>query len=241
MTKSQRILALTASAVLIAASCGGSSESSDSSASASSPATDPPATDPPATDPPATDPPATDPPATDPPATDPPATDPPVTDPPAPPLPDTPVVATLNRVYAFDGSEPDFSLLPALPEEVEAHWFTSGDVLAVVFVGLPVDVDACPGNSIQTATGFEFVSNAPMPAGACGDFPTAIDNTASQGVQICGDRVGYLSLIPTGTAGTLFSSLERPDPDIGGVGITGFAELPDPSVLPEIALDQLAC
>jgi len=220
MNKTQRILALAAAVVMIAASCSGSDESSDSSAGSS---------------------PATEAPSTDPPATDPPATDPPATDPPAPPLPDTPVVAMLNGVYTFGGPEPDFALLPALPNEIEAHWFSSGDVLAVVYVGLSVDVDACPGSSIRTATGFEFVSNAPMPQGACDDFPTLIENTASQGVQICDGRVGYLSLIPTGTAGTLFSSLEKPDPEVVGVGITGFVELTDPSTLPEISLDQLAC
>jgi hypothetical protein len=150
-------------------------------------------------------------------------------------------VATLNTVYSFDGGEIDFAQLPALPDEVEAHWYSSGDVLAVVFVGLSADVDACPGNSINTATGFEFVSNAPLPNGACDDFPTLIENSADQGVQICDDRVGYLSLIPTGVPGTLFASIEKPDPDVTGVGITGSVDMPDPSVLPEISHDQLAC
>ena len=235
MSKVLRKVAFAAAATMIAASCSGSDESSDSSTEDSSQAAEVQATDPPATDPPATNPPATDPPATDPPATDaPPSTDP-------PDLPTTPVVAVLNRAYEFTGGDPDLNALPALPEEVEAHWYSSGDVLAVVYVGLSADVDACPGNSMQTANGFGFVSNAPLPNGACDDFPTLVDNSASQGVQICNGQVGYLSLIPTGTAGTLFASIERPDPDVEGVGITGSVDLPDPSVLPEITHDQLAC
>jgi hypothetical protein len=250
MSKTLRKVALATVVVMIAASCSSSDDSSDSSTDSASPATTALATDPPATDPPATDPPATDPPTTDPPATDRPATDPPVTEPlatdappstEAPALPTTPVVAVLDRAYYFTGGEPAPGEAPAEPGDVEAHWYSSGDVLAVVYVGLSPLVDACPGNSLQLADGFEFVSNAPLPSGSCDDFPTLIDNSADQGVQICGDRVGYLSLIPTGVPGTLFASIERPDPDVTGVGVTGLIDLPDPSILPEITHDQLAC
>jgi hypothetical protein len=248
MSKTLRTVALAVVVVMIAASCSSSDESSDSSTDSApataAPATDPPATDPPPTDPPATDPPATDPPQTDPPATDPPATDPPATDPPPtdpPDLPPTPVVAVLDRGYNFSGGDPDPDALPAQPGEVEAHWYSSGEVLAVVYVGLSDTIDACPGNSLRTASGFSFVSNAPLPNGVCDDFPTLINNTPNQGVQLCAGRVSYLSLIPTGTVGTLFASVERPDPDVSGVGITGLVELTDPSVLPGITREQLAC
>jgi hypothetical protein len=237
MNKPLRKLTLAITIAVIATSCGGSDESS--STDSAEPAANALATDPPATDPPATDPPATDPPVTDPPATDPPATDPPAADPPD--LPPTPVVAALDRAYIFSGGEPAPGEAPAEPGEVEAHWYSSGDVLAVVYVGLSADIDACPGNSLRLADGFDFVSNAPLPNGACDDFPTLIENSADQGVQLCAGRVGYLSLIPTGSTGTLFASVERPTPDDDGVGVTGLIELTDPSILPEITKDQLAC
>ena len=242
MTTTRRILALAAAATLIAVGCSDDDDSSDSTIDTAAPTSAAPATDAPATDPPATDaPPSTDPPATDaPPATQPPATDaPPSTDPPA--LPDTPIVAAISQTYDFEGGDPDPADLPAAPGSVEAHWYTSGDVMAVVFVGLDPEANACPGNSIRTATGFEFVSNGPLPNGICDDFSTLIENTSSQGVQLCDGRVGYLTLIPAGTSGELYSSIERSDPDVTGVGLTGFVALPDPSVLPDIEASLLAC
>ncbi|MEM9516277.1 MAG: hypothetical protein AAGA42_15610 [Actinomycetota bacterium] len=156
-------------------------------------------------------------------------------------LPDTPVVASLDDAYTFDGGVPDPALLPAEPGTVEVRWYRSGDVLAAVYDGLDADVDACPGNSAQTAEGFIAVSNAALPNGDCPDFPTLIDNTPTQGVQICDGRVGYLTLIPADSVANLFASVEKPEADVGGVGITGFAQLADPTVLPEITADQLSC
>jgi hypothetical protein len=52
--------------------------------------------------------------------------------------------------------------------------------------------------------------------------------------------VSYLTLLPVGFVAVLYSSIERPV-DGGGVGITGFVLLEDPSVLPEIDPTTLAC
>jgi hypothetical protein len=156
-------------------------------------------------------------------------------------LPTTPVTAVLSDAYTFQGGTPDPELLPAQPGDVTANWYRAGDVLAVVYEGLDAAVDACPGNSVLTANGFEYVSNAELPNGSCPDFGTRIDNSAVQGVQVCDARVGYLTLIPAGTAGQLFSSIEKPDPDVAGVGLAGSATLGDPSLLPEIDPAALAC
>lgn len=156
-------------------------------------------------------------------------------------LPETPVVASLSEAYDFEGGTPDPAVLPAQPGDVEAHWYRAGDVLAVVYVGLDAAVDACPGNSALLTSGFDYVSNAELPAASCPDFSTLIESTATQGVQICDGRVGYLTLIPADTIGQLFSSVEKPVPEVRGVGLTGFTVLSDPSSLPEIDLSSLAC
>jgi hypothetical protein len=156
-------------------------------------------------------------------------------------LPDTPVVATLGDPYDFNGGTPDPAVLPAEPGTVEARWYRTTDVYAIVYAGLDADVDAYPGNSVLTDTGFEFVSNAPLPDASCDNFPTLIDNTADQGVQICDGQVSYLTLIPADTPGTVFASLEAPAPDVGGVGISASTEVADPSSAPEIDAAVLTC
>ena len=165
----------------------------------------------------------------------------PTTQPATPAFPESPVVATLADAYTFQGGTPDPLLLPAQPGEVEAHWYRAGDVLAVVYVGLDATVDACPGNSALTANGFEFVSNAELPNGSCPGFGTRIDNSGTQGVKVCDGQVAYLTLIPSDTVAQLFSSIEKPDPDVLGVGLTGSVALADPSSLPDVDPAALEC
>jgi hypothetical protein len=147
----------------------------------------------------------------------------------------------LNQAYTFQQGIPDAEKLPAPVGAVEARWYRTPDVFAVVYRGLDAGVDACPGNSVLTVDGFEFVSNAPLPAGACDDFPTLIDNSADQGVMICDGLVGYLTLIPSDTVGTFFASIEKPDPDVQGVGLTSAVDIPDPAAVPEIDPAVLSC
>jgi hypothetical protein len=113
--------------------------------------------------------------------------------------------------------------------------------MAVVYVGLDARVNACPGNSALLSTEFQFVSNAELVSGACPDFPNLIASNASQGVQVCNGQVGYLTLIPSDTSGQVFASIEKPVPDIEGVGLTGSATIGDPAEVPEIDPTLLAC
>ena len=148
---------------------------------------------------------------------------------------------SLGDPYDFFGGTPDPALVPAEPGTVEALWYRAGAVYAVVFAGLDAGVAACPGNSVLTAGGFEFVSNAELPNASCPDFPTLIESNAGQGVQLCDGQVGYLTLIPSDTTGTLFASVEAPGPGGGGAGITSSVDVPDPSALPEIDPAVIAC
>ena len=234
---------------LLMSACSGSDDEAASVTAASTtmaPATTEPATTEPATTVPATTVPVTTEPAPAP-TTEPapaPTTEPepaPTTQPATPALPETPVVATLADAYTFQGGAPDPLLLPAQPGEVEARWYRAGDVLAVVYVGLDATVDACPGNSALTANGFEFVSNAELPNGSCPGFGTRIENSDTQGVKVCDSQVAYLTLIPSDTVAQLFSSIEKPDPDVLGVGLTGSVPLADPSVLPDVDPAALEC
>lgn len=157
-------------------------------------------------------------------------------------LPDTPVTATLGNGYDFQGSPTsDPALLPAPEGSVEARWYRAGDVYAVIYAGLDPATEACPGNSALTQSGFDFVSNAELPNAACPGFPTRIDSDATRGVQICGDQVGYLTLIPSDTVAQVFASVEAPDDAVGGYGITAPALIDDPSAVPEIDPASLSC
>jgi hypothetical protein len=158
-------------------------------------------------------------------------------------LPDTPITAVLEQAYAFDQTQPDPADLPAQPGEVTAMWYRAGATLAVVYDGLDPMVATCPGNSAQTTAGFDFVSNAALPNGSCDSFPTLIESNATQGVQLCGDRVAYLTLIPVDYAAVLYSSIETELDGVsgGGVGITGAVLLDDPTALPDVDPSLLAC
>ena len=153
---------------------------------------------------------------------------------------DTLLIRECGRTDFQQGS-PDVAKLPAAPGTVEARWYRTADGYAVVYAGLDAAVDACPGNSALTANGFEFVSNAPLPNGACDTFPTLIENTDAQGVRTCNGVVAYLTLIPAETTGTFFASIEKPDPDVIGVGLTTAVEISDPSILPEVDAAALSC
>ena len=158
-------------------------------------------------------------------------------------LPETLVVARLDDAYDFAGEVPDPSLLPVPEGSVEARWYRAGDVYVVVYDGLAPDVNVCPGNSAQLATGFDYVSNALLADATCEGFRTLIENTAEHGVQICDGRVSYLTLIPSDTVGALFASLEVLEASAGGggVGLTGSVHVDDPSAAPEVEVSLLAC
>jgi hypothetical protein len=245
----RRLAALIALTAVVAAACGGDDDDAEpaaTTAATTEPATPattaaPTTTATPVTVPPSTQaPPATTPPTTAPTTTVPPTTAAPTILPSVPELPDTPLLGVLDTSYTFSGAPLDPELLPAQPGEVTAKWYVAGDVYAVVYEGLDPSVAACPGNSAQTTAGFDFVSNAALGDTGCSTFPTIIESTDTQGVQVCGDRVSYLTLIPSDMIALLYSSIELPV-DGDGVGITGFALVEDPATIPAIDPALLSC
>ena len=131
--------------------------------------------------------------------------------------------------------------LPFALGSIEGHWYTSGDRYVVVYVGLDLDETGplCPGNSILTTDGYGFVSNSPTPGGTCEGTGAPIIGPPV-GSQVCGGVVSYVTEIPAGTLGTLFSSVEiYPE---GGInyGATGTVEA-DPASMPEIDPASLDC
>ena len=240
----KRLIALISLVLLIAAACGSGDDTEAGSASPEPAADAEPAAEsdpePTASAEPEPGPTAT--PEPEPTATPEPEPEPTATPEPAPAaLPDTPAVVVFEQYYDFQQGIPDVAKLPAAPGTVEARWYRTADGYAVVYAGLDAAVDACPGNSALTANGFEFVSNAPLPNGACDTFPTLIENTDAQGVRTCNGVVAYLTLIPAETTGTFFASIEKPDPDVIGVGLTTAVEISDPSILPEVDAAALSC
>lgn len=133
----------------------------------------------------------------------------------------------------FDESE-----LPVPPGSVEAHWYTSGGRYVVAYVGLDLSATGplCPGNSILTDQGFEFVSNAPTEERACEGF-TTLTADPEVGPLVCQGTVLYVTAIPSDKQGTLFGTIEMlADDGAALIGLTSTAESsPD---IPEIDLDE---
>ena len=88
-------------------------------------------------------------------------------------FPETGVSANLAVGYKVDASGRPAAFEPAeLPAEtasIQAQWYQSGGVYVLVYEGLSIEETGpiCPGNSIQTATGFLHLSNSPTAEGAC--------------------------------------------------------------------------
>ncbi|MDH3752277.1 MAG: hypothetical protein OEU32_00290 [Acidimicrobiia bacterium] len=185
---------------------------------------------------------ATEEPAIDEPATEEPAIDEPAIEqaPTAPTLPATTVFAPLETTYDFAGGPPAPGTLPIAPGEVTARWYVEGDHYVVHYDGLDPGIPSCPGNSIQTTGGFESVSNASLAGLDCSALSTAVENSTSQGVAVCGDMVFYRTLIPADRTGTLFGSFEIVDADLNGVGATSMSPTA-PGAAPEIDLAELGC
>lgn len=162
-------------------------------------------------------------------------------------LPATPSTAVLGAdpqmTYKVDmatSQQLDFdeSELPVPPGTVEAHWYTSGGRYVVAYVGLDLSATGplCPGNSILTDQGFEFVSNAPTEEGACEGF-TTLTADPEVGPLVCQGTVLYVTAIPSDKQGTLFGTIEMlADDGAALIGLTSTAESsPD---IPEIDLDE---
>lgn len=121
-------------------------------------------------------------------------------------LPPTPVAAILDAYN--EGGE---GLFPS--GTVEAQWYQTDGFYVVIYRGLDIRLQGplCAGNSIQTAAGFEFISNSP--AGEAGPDAVCVDvpNLATEGVRQCAGSIAYVTDIPTTAEGALFATLEFND------------------------------
>lgn len=123
--------------------------------------------------------------------------------------------------------------------EVEAQWYQADGFYVVVYAGLDLEQTGplCPGNSIQTAAGFEYVSNAPTDGADCSSFPT-LSADPDVGALVCEGVLSYRTAIPATAQGNLFGTIERPV-EGGIMGITGIASTT--AGVPEIDLSLLSC
>lgn len=155
-------------------------------------------------------------------------------------LPASDLVATLETSYRTnaDGSpaEVDPAELPAQPGDVTGHWYRSGDVYVLAYGGLSLEGadPMCPGNSLETAGGFDNVSNSPTADGACPDNVTIAGPGA--GLQDCSPLLLYVTAIPVDGEGNLWSTIEQLEDDGGLSGVTGNVPA-DASKAPEIDLE----
>lgn len=154
-------------------------------------------------------------------------------------IPGSPVATFLNQAYVF-GSEQGPASADQLPfpvDTVTAHWYQSDGFYVVVYGGLAPEQALCPGNSIQTPSGFEFVSNAPLSSADCSFAPTVA--APPNGVVTCNRVVSYVTLIPAGTEGILFGTVEMMTDGLG-VGLTSQV-VADPANMPELERSLIDC
>lgn len=148
--------------------------------------------------------------------------------------------AALTQSYnSAAGGSYDPAVMGFASGDVEAQWYQADGFYVVVYAGLDLDATGplCPGNSIQTATGFEFISNSPTDGADCSTFPT-ISSDPEVGTLVCQGVVSYRTAIPATTEGVLYGTIERPV-EGGIMGITGIA--PTSAGVPEIDISLLSC
>lgn len=115
--------------------------------------------------------------------------------------------------------------LPVAPGVAEVRWYTYQDRYVAAFAGFDASEAGplCPGASILTGAGFEFVSNAPTEDGACEGFPTLTTDPLVE-ARICQGTLFYVTLVSSELQGTLFGTLEAlAEPGVL-IGLTSTAE-----------------
>ncbi len=164
----------------------------------------------------------------------------------APTFGPTALSATLDIAYDSTGAPYDPAKLGGITAgQVQASWYRSGSVYVIVYTN--VDPNAagglCPGNSIQTANGFEHVTNAPTAPDACkGEEKTLA--TPPVGVRLCTSlgtmAFAYVTAIPITATGVLYASVEKAQANGAIVGVTGRAPT-SAGAAPPVDLDALGC
>lgn len=154
-------------------------------------------------------------------------------------FPETPAAAFLAQTYLFGAEQgiPSADQLPFPANSVSVHWYRSDGFYVVTYGGLAPELAVCPGNSIQTSTGFEHVSNAPLAGADCSFAPVVAE--APNGVVTCNRMVSYVTLIPADTEGALFGTVEVMTDGVG-VGLTSQV-VADPASIPEIGREVIDC
>ncbi|KAA3636314.1 MAG: hypothetical protein DWP92_09720 [Armatimonadetes bacterium] len=126
-------------------------------------------------------------------------------------VPATPIVAELQP-YSAGGSE----LFD--PGSVQAHWYQWDGLYVVLYRGFDAgDGSAiCAGNSIQEASGFNFISDSPH-NGAVEEICDGVPRIAEppSGVFACGSLLYMVTEIPVDAVGNLYGTLEIV---VGGTG-----------------------
>lgn len=146
-----------------------------------------------------------------------------------------------NETYfAFGTGEYDAAVMGVEPGAATAQWFRTEGFFVVFFDGVDTDATGptCPGASVATATGFEFVSNAPAEGADCTGFVTLQDDPGVRALQ-CGTSLAYRTAIPDDSVGILFGTLEKPV----GEAIMGITSLADSSAgeIPEVDVSIFEC
>lgn len=152
-------------------------------------------------------------------------------------LADSGLAAPLIDTYDTSGIAFSEKNLPIAPGSVIARWYQNNGLYVVYYDGLDLAVSGplCPGNSIQTGSGFEFVSNAPTGAGACAGASRV--QLPPAGVQLCGGDVLYWTAIPVDTEGTLYGTIEVFRVDGSIIGLTSQV-VADSAAAPEVDLSS---
>jgi hypothetical protein len=160
-------------------------------------------------------------------------------------LPDTPLRAALDSTYPATGF--DAASFGVEPGEVTAAWYAVGDRWAVHYDGLTRETASgkCPGNSIQTSGGFEYISNSPFGALACEGYEELANYAGTilppGSLFACGEStIVYVTEIPLTAEGTLYGSLEQMRDDGVVQGMTSMV-VADAAQAPEINVDATTC
>jgi len=153
-------------------------------------------------------------------------------------LPTTRLQAQILDGYKFgaEGGVAGDEDLPFVLGSITADVFSANGFYVIVYEGLDLEATGplCPGNSIATASGFEFVSNSPTPGATCVGAPTVLD-----GIMVCSGLVSYMTPIPSDLAGSLFASVEIYTGTGTNLGASGGVEVAGDA--PEIDLGLLDC